>query len=664
MEVGQCSASSFKCMLKRLCVGRAFGCEAVDHLPRPPLQDGTEEAGNTYSGTTAAGEPRPATAGPLHSGPGSSGPHSASIRPSAATAPAAGPASPPPPHAAFPGLNRFVRPSVMRDGVAPPGHGRGSSSGGGRGGGGGIATNATKPQPFKLSTDKRAAHRRHRVLSACEATRQLVQTGEPVCDVEQDGAAWPSHGQRSGGGSAGAGQPWQPAVACAASKHTDGVYAAVSEEPQQQAAGRQQAWAQAADEDDDVGSAWSEGEQQRQQQQQPHQQQLEEGEGQEQEEEGDEERWGVCSVSSSLQQGSGRWGAEPGEDEAPGDVLHEASSYGVGVGETSHAPQQPASAGEQAEDFIAGSAAGGGHPGPGSSGSSLPLAGHYRADEGVPEEVDEDEDDGCRCHGQPPADPRQAGLPAEQRLQHAAPALGAQPSRRSLHGSSCSTSPTEQRQHPSTGGGHARPAGPPGHITAGACSNSPPAAAARPRSLPHRSATTSSNPAPPARPAAARPPPGTWRPPSPPKDASRPTTAGSARPASASRDHRRGSLGGGSGGGMAGSITTSSRRGTTSAAAMAAATSLLQQAGPTSGAAAGLGPALTAADVERLRAAEARRRRQADDKARALAAELAAHMTALAEAHHRRSLLLWCVWWSLRCLHVVSHHWSCLAPDH
>lgn len=73
---------------------------------------------------------------------------------------------------------------------------------------------------------------------------------------------------------------------------------------------------------------------------------------------------------------------------------------------------------------------------------------------------------------------------------------------------------------------------------------------------------------------------------------------------------------------------------------------------------------MTAADVERLRAAEARRRRQADDKARALAAELAAHMTALAEAHHRRSLLLWCVWWSLRCLHVVSHHWSCLAPDH
>ncbi|KAG2433922.1 hypothetical protein HXX76_008274 [Chlamydomonas incerta] len=619
------------------------------------MQDGT---GTTDGGSSSAAEPRPATAAPLH--PSSSRPHGAPARPATA-APAPGPASPPPPHAAFPGLNKFVRPAVMRDGVAPPGHGRGSSGGGA---GGAAATRATRPQPFKLSTDRRAAHRRHQVLSACEATRQLVApSGGPVHDTQM-GAERVDAAARSQGRCDAHGQ-WQPAGYAAGQASGDAYGAGVGgtagawcAEPRH-AAERNQVWAPMEEADDDAGSAWSESEQHPQPQLQPE-------EAEEHEDEGNAERWGACSVSSSLQQGSGRWGGEPGEDEEEAqDTAQAADSRGVGEGEAAsgrpeagcqgtvaaasdhgrHARHsQRASHGEQLGFEAHGDVGAGGeaaawpdppqegryHSVPGgdldASGQSVRLAGgpEFTADEGA---LVDDDGDGRGCHGQPFAHQQRAWLPAEQQHQRAS-AVGAQASRDSLH-SSCSASRAEQQhqQQPPVVGSHSRPAAPAGRA-AGAAGNSPPAAAARPRSAHHSGASGLTH----GRPASTRLPPGTWRPPSPPKDnTSRPTTAGSARPASASRDHRRNSPGG------VGGVTTS-RRGTT---AMAVATSLLQQVGTAAGAAAGLGPALTAADVERLRAAEVRRRRQADEKARALAAELTAHMTALAEAHHRRSLLLW-----------------------
>ncbi|GLI61306.1 hypothetical protein VaNZ11_003660 [Volvox africanus] len=58
-------------------------------------------------------------------------------------------------------------------------------------------------------------------------------------------------------------------------------------------------------------------------------------------------------------------------------------------------------------------------------------------------------------------------------------------------------------------------------------------------------------------------------------------------------------------------------------------------------AAAGCNATFTPVDLERLRAAEVRRRRQADEQARRLALELAAHMEQLAGVHHVRGLLKW-----------------------
>ncbi|KAG2486548.1 hypothetical protein HYH03_014849 [Edaphochlamys debaryana] len=124
-------------------------------------------------------------------------------------------------------------------------------------------------------------------------------------------------------------------------------------------------------------------------------------------------------------------------------------------------------------------------------------------------------------------------------------------------------------------------------------------------------------------------PPGTWRPPSPPPaqaqapgSASRPTTASSAGGAP------RGSLlGAGGAAGAAAALSHSTQHGTGAAASVSAA---------------GLsGPALTAAELERLRAAEVRQRKRADEAARRLAAELAREAVQLAELHHRRALLVW-----------------------
>ncbi|KAG2446532.1 hypothetical protein HYH02_008519 [Chlamydomonas schloesseri] len=637
------------------------------------MQDGTGNTGGGAEGGggVAAAEPRPATATAASAHPPASprSPHGVQARPATASP------APPPPHAAFPGLNRFVRPAVMRDGVALPGQQpRGSS-----GSSGGAAARATRPQPFKLSTDRRAVHRRQQVLSACEATRQLVVHqggGEPAEDAAAvaagAGAAASAggagaHGQWQQGASRGPEQQWQQAANAAAEggAHSSGAGGAVGGGdggwcgPTQHAPAPAQAWAGAVeegvlgdDDQEDAGSVWSEGGQQATQEQHQHQQHPGDA-GQEErlaEEEADDdaEQWEGCSVSSSLQQGSARWGAEAGEEgEEEGSGSQgaaeqadaEATSLTLDGGHSDRWLEQPSAPGTGLESEADGAAA---------FAPAQPQDSYLEPGGGVRPQASGDaaapEDDGRRYLDQrhQPARHHQQAWQAEGELEHpqqpqqAPSALVAQPSHRSLHSSCSASSPQQQQQQSTAATGSTRAAGP----------HAPQQPTAVDAAAPHRSAhhTASSTRAAPSRPASARLPPGTWRPPSPPKDATRPTTAGSSRPTSAARDNRRGSLGGGA----AAAVTAGRRGGPTSAAARAAATSILllqqqqqQVEAPVPGAGVALGPALTAADVEKLRAAEVRRRRQADEKARALAAELAAHMNALAEAHHRRSLLLW-----------------------
>ncbi|GLC34869.1 hypothetical protein PLESTM_000248600 [Pleodorina starrii] len=87
----------------------------------------------------------------------------------------------------FPGLNKWIRPEVMRGTRTSSSSAAAAAAGGptvpaqpsaGPGGGGG-GSRVTRPVPFQLSTSARARYRRVQVLAACEATRHLVVPAEP-----------------------------------------------------------------------------------------------------------------------------------------------------------------------------------------------------------------------------------------------------------------------------------------------------------------------------------------------------------------------------------------------------------------------------------------------------------------------------------------------------